>query len=964
MRKNSRLVRFFSFIFALIFTISAETCFFEGFTPTAYAATSGKVTATLLNVRTGAGTKYSILRSGSTLVRLPKNTTVTINSEKSGWYYISFSYNGKNLKGYASKSYITKTTAKTTSTTTSLAGTKGYVTASSLNVRTGASTSSAIMKYNSAYVRLKKGVVVDIISKTNSWYYASFNYSGTVLKGYLSSSYVSLTKPNTATPTPAPTVKPTVAPTVKPTVTPTLAPTPVPVVVPELNGDIMGETTADALNVRTGEGTTYAILKQGATLVKLVKGTKVVIKGSNGGWYNIKFVFNNEILEGYATSEYIKITKGALPTIAPTPTPASAPAPVINPVVVEVTKAPVEDITAATEAPKETKVDGDSANSLGKVIADTSLNVRTGAGTSFDILSYNNQYIRLAYGTSVKIEKEENGWMYISFNYDDKVLQGYVSATYVEKVTDEKVAEVATNIPENKASQEPEVNNEILGNVTATVLNVRTGAGTSYEMLKYDDQYVRLSTGATVRIVEKLSGWYKVEFSYNNKTLTGYVCADYVKIAENVEKDEAFEAKLNEQGFPESYKVLLRQLHKSHPNWEFRAFNTGLDWDTVIAKEGAVGINLIPNSKNIAWKSLDKGAYSYATDTFVPYDGSSWVTASKPVVAYYMDPRNFLYDSTIFEFELLSYHEGYQTKSGVEAILKNTAMFNKEVPVVDINTNTQTTMLYSDIFMAAAKYSGVSPYHLASRVKQEVVTSKTTLSNSVSGTVEGFEGYYNYYNIGAYNSTVSLGAIKNGLNYAKNGTSSASTNASYLIPWTDPYRAIVGGAKFISASYIGRGQNTIYLEKFNVTNRSTYNHQYMSNVQAAWSESVKVAEAYRQIDNYDELPIVFSIPVYKNMPQSACSLPADAKNPNNWLKSLSVTDYALSPAFDVNKNQEYSIVVGSDVTSINIAATAVSSYAKVSGTGAVSIAPGNNKIEVSVTAQNGDVRKYVINVIR
>ena len=80
-----------------------------------------------------------------------------------------------------------------------------------------------------------------------------------------------------------------------------------------------------------------------------------------------------------------------------------------------------------------------------------------------------------------------------------------------------------------------------------------------------------------------------------------------------------------------------------------------------------------------------------------------------------------------------------------------------------------------------------------------------------------FLGYYNFYNIGAYNSTAAGGAIANGLKYAKNGSTNATLNSNSLIPWTNRYRAIVGGAYIIGNSYISKGQNTIYLQKFNVT---------------------------------------------------------------------------------------------------------------------------------------------------
>lgn len=116
------------------------------------------------------------------------------------------------------------------------------------------------------------------------------------------------------------------------------------------------------------------------------------------------------------------------------------------------------------------------------------------------------------------------------------------------------------------------------------------------------------------------------------------------------------------------------------------------------------------------------------------------------------------------------------------------------------NIDTQDT--YAHLIMNAGVYSGVSPYHLAARIKQEVgpfVTHK-----SISGDVSGYEGLYNFYNIGATSSTEPLGAIKNGLKYARNGKGDLSIEQmqNQFIPWNTPERAITGGGVFIGSSYI------------------------------------------------------------------------------------------------------------------------------------------------------------------
>jgi beta-N-acetylglucosaminidase len=407
----------------------------------------------------------------------------------------------------------------------------------------------------------------------------------------------------------------------------------------------------------------------------------------------------------------------------------------------------------------------------------------------------------------------------------------------------------------------------------------------------------------------------------------------------------------------------LRILHTIYPEWEFKAFHTGLDWNTVIAQENIPGRNLLPNSKGVEWKSLESGAYNWKTDTFIVFDGSTWVTASKKAIEYYMDPRNFLTTSGIFQFELLKYQSGYQNLKGVENILKGTAMYNTRYNYVD-EFGVPGSYSYAETFIKAAEYSGVSPYHLASRVKQEVVTSATTLSSSVSGTYQGYEGYYNFYNIGA-NDSAGGGAVANGLRYAKNGSTNAVNNSLYMIPWTSPYRSIVGGSYFLGGSYINRGQDTIYLQKFNVTPISTYYHQYMTNVEAPFAEAKKILTAY---NGMADSPIIFSIPVYSNMPSTASSAPTTMFNPNNRLKSLKVLDMngedlMITPTFNQTE-MNYYLIVPNDVEMIEITASTVSKKATVAGTGYVTLNVGTTISTISVIAENGDIANYTVNIVR
>ncbi len=113
-----------------------------------------------------------------------------------------------------------------------------------------------------------------------------------------------------------------------------------------------------------------------------------------------------------------------------------------------------------------------------------------------------------------------------------------------------------------------------------------------------------------------------------------------------------------------------------------------------------------------------------------------------------------------------------------------------------------------------------------------------------------------------------MGAIKNGLQYAKDGKgASQEMKNKYLIPWNTKERAITGGGIFIGSSYINIGQNTIYLQKFDVNDEKgedLFWHQYMTNVLAPYSESKSIYTGYQKMGLLDT-SMTFIIPVYENM---------------------------------------------------------------------------------------------------
>ncbi|NLZ83831.1 MAG: SH3 domain-containing protein, partial [Clostridiales bacterium] len=771
---------------------------------------------------------------------------------------------------------------------------EGKVKARSLNVRSGPGTSYG--RIASLLMGDKVTVINEALEDNTRWYVIKFKSGNETLIGYASSIYIAL----------------------------------------DYDQLIKAEVGVSKLKINSQANSKSAFIKNEAgNIITLKEGKNVSIIDEkivgNDKWYELVFKSAKEELSGYALASDIVFRSTVVePTKAPTatPKPTATPTPTPKP-----TKAPtLTPIPEPTENPLPTPVPTVSPTPTPTLAPTPSLSplpTMTPTPTpDEDIITISNIAIQ-------------------------------------RNILDARTAYVVNTI----------------------YLNVIDNIMLSKDLLMDNSDAVVLANGQKLSVIGDVSVdsvvYYKISFVYNGKPYNGYVQADYIYIGDVKPTSDGsdlipggnvttpapkpttspifgdldnvdFEVQMAMENFPESYRNSLRQLHASHPNWVFKAYNTGLDWNVVIKEESIPGKNTIPNNKSVEWKSLENGAYDWKNDKFVVYDGSTWVTASKEAIEYYMDPRNFLAENTIFQFELLRFQEEYQNIKGIENVLKGTAMSNNSYYFDDDGGNAKS-YTFAETFLAAAKYSGVSPYHLASRVKQEVVTGPSTLSNSVSGTYKGFEGFYNFYNIGA-NDSAGGGAIKNGLNYAKKGSNNAANNALYMIPWTNPYKSIVGGSWFLGDGYINRGQDTIYLQKFNVTPKSTYFHQYMTNVEAPWAEGRKVYSAYQ---NMIDAPIVFSIPVYYNMPSTNAPKPITKFNPNNLLKSLKVLDtngeeITITPTFKQTEYNYY-LIVPMEMEYVEVKATAASKKATIAAGGYMPLLQGNNEIRIPVIAENGDV---------
>ncbi len=497
--------------------------------------------------------------------------------------------------------------------------------------------------------------------------------------------------------------------------------------------------------------------------------------------------------------------------------------------------------------------------------------------------------------------------------------------------------------------------------VNSGTLNVRTEPNTKAEDIGdlINNDVIVIHGGKIKGINGDTREWYKIEFEHE-KAVDGfaYVCADYiVNVVEIIppaeyEPEADFEENLEKQGFPESYKVLLRQLHQIHPNWIFIADHINLTWDEVLKTESAVGKTLVSASRPDSYKSMEYGAYNWETKSYVGFDGSKWVTAHKDVVAYYLEPRNFINERGIYQFLDQSYNENLQNIEGVEKIIEGSFMAN-EFPE-------DTYESYAALIMAAAKASKVSPYVIAAMIIQE--QGRGGASGLISGTYnDTYKGYYNFFNIGAYASG-GLTAVERGLKYAKGEIEKdEAKKLKYDLPWNTRAKAIIGGAIWFGSGYIDVGQDTLYYKKWDVIGPNYYNHQYMTNVEGANSEAVILRDAYADFD--PSTALTFSIPVYKNMPEeNKTALPENNGAHNSFLESLSVGEYNITPEFDKYKT-EYELVVEYEVQKIKVTATAVEG-ASVSGGGEYKLNEGDNKIVLTVTAASGKTATYTLHVTR
>ncbi|EOU1682096.1 SH3 domain-containing protein [Clostridium perfringens] len=396
-----------------------------------------------LNVRSGASTSSKVIGS------LSGNSKVTIVGEEGAFYKIEY----KGSHGYVAKEYIkditgssnnnqgTTTTPEKPSTPETTQKTGIVNVSSSLNVRSGASTSSKVIG------SLSGNSKVTIVGEEGAFY--KIEYKGS--HGYVAKEYIkditgtgSSNNNQGTTTTPE---KPSTPQTTKKT------------------GIV---NVSSSLNVRSGASTSSKVIGS------LSGNSKVTIIGEEGAFYKIEYKGSH----GYVAKEYIKDITGSNNSNQGTTTPEKPSTP-------------------------------ESTQKTGIVNVSSSLNVRSGASTSSKVIG------SLSGNSKVTIVGEEGAFYKIEY----KGSHGYVAKEYIKDVTgSNNNSNQGTTTPEKPSTPE---NSKKTGVVTASKgLNVRKEANTSSQIVGI------LNSGESVEILGEENGFYKITY----KGQEAYASKNYINI--------------------------------------------------------------------------------------------------------------------------------------------------------------------------------------------------------------------------------------------------------------------------------------------------------------------------------------------------------------------------------------------------------------------------------------------------
>lgn len=291
------------------------------------------------------------------------------------------------------------------------------------------------------------------------------------------------------------------------------------------------------------------------------------------------------------------------------------------------------------------------------------------------------------------------------------------------------------------------------------------------------------------------------------------------------------------------YKEKIASLMAAHPSWDFKLLYTGLTLDQAVKGEYAVHArNLVPTSYSGEWVCSVCGTKLY---------DSGWYCASEKAIEYYMDSRNFLDETNVFQFlDLNTYASDSVSLEGIQSKVNGSFLKN-----------------YANDINNACKNTNVNPYYVIARLIQEQGYSGTRIGTGMDGG-DG-KTYYNPFNIGA----------------SGNGSSTIYTNAlatAKSYGWDSMQKAIEGGISFLKDNWLENYQNTLYQNKFDIdsTNGTAlYQHQYMQNLMGAYSEAQTLKSMYSNTGKINS-SFIFIIPVYEKTSATSTAKPTNNSETN------------------------------------------------------------------------------------
>ena len=213
---------------------------------------------------------------------------------------------------------------------------------------------------------------------------------------------------------------------------------------------------SNSLNVRSGAGTNYSVLGS------LSNGAKVEIVGTSGSWYKIKYGSGY----GYVSKDYVTVSSSSNNSSS--------------------------NSGSSNSGSSNNTITTPSTSTTGTIKVNDTLNVRSGAGTSYSVIG------SLKNGATIEIVETVNSWYKIKFNNG----YGYVSKDYVVLQN--------RSIAENVAMKE--------GTVVTVALKVRESNNFESDIIG------TIAMGEKISVLEDNGEWSKISYKQSN----GYILNEYV----------------------------------------------------------------------------------------------------------------------------------------------------------------------------------------------------------------------------------------------------------------------------------------------------------------------------------------------------------------------------------------------------------------------------------------------------